>query len=583
MTNKTILEHLEKIIAVLSEPAAGSSNERFVPDQDSPAVRGLCKDFYLYAKDSLRAASAYLETTQRQAALFALLLDNFSAGPMSIINLGKKLNCGNLEMLKYIDDFEALKNKKLIRADKPNRYGFAKFMDDEADNFPKYSVPLAVINAVRKGESIKPKTYSSLSPEEFFDRISDIFEAKEDEDIDLDTLDQELKSLFEHNKHISFVKSLGAYDLGNGSALVLLYFCCELINNNNETIQLKELNRLLGRGEVRQIQRRFESREHKLFENGLMEFDCQMGMADTEYYRLSLKAKKQFLTDVNLKNNTRRRGNNIIHADSISVKKLYFSEKIENRIRELSGLLQEDNFINIQKRLGESGMRTGFPCIFSGPPGTGKTETAYQIARQTGRDIFLVDIAESKSKWFGESEKLIKAVFDRYRGMVNSEASDGGRPAPILLFNEADAILGKRRELTGTRSGPGQTENAIQNIILQEMENLNGILIATTNLTLNLDKAFERRFLYKIEFEKPDAAAKKEMWLSMIPAIKEEDASHLAAKFDFSGGQIENISRRYTVDFVLSGVEPSLEQLSAFCKEEQLIKESSFRIGFTAE
>ena len=72
--------------------------------------------------------------------------------------------------------------------------------------------------------------------------------------------------------------------------------------------------------------------------------------------------------------------------------------------------------------------------------------------------------------------------------------------APILLFNEADAIFGVRKN--GAENAVDKMENTIQNIILQEMEDLNGILIATTNLATNLDSAFERRFLYKIEFEK---------------------------------------------------------------------------------
>jgi len=65
-------------------------------------------------------------------------------------------------------------------------------------------------------------------------------------------------------------------------------------------------------------------------------------------------------------------------------------------------------------------MRTGFACLFSGGPGTGKTETALQIARITGRDIMQVDIAATKSKWFGESEKQIKAIFDKYRNCVKN-------------------------------------------------------------------------------------------------------------------------------------------------------------------
>jgi hypothetical protein len=124
-----------------------------------------------------------------------------------------------------------------------------------------------------------------------------------------------------------------------------------------------------------------------------------------------------------------------------------------------------------------------------------------------------------------------------------------------------------------------QTENAIQNIILQEIENLNGILIATTNLIDNLDKAFERRFLYKIEFSKPGLEAKKAIWLSNLQNISESEVEELARNFDFSGGQIENIVRKATVDSILGGAEPNLEKLQFYCQNEKLTKERP-RIGF---
>ena len=102
-----------------------------------------------------------------------------------------------------------------------------------------------------------------------------------------------------------------------------------------------------------------------------------------------------------------------------------------------------------------------------------------------------VDVDKIKSCWVGESEKNIKKLFDSYRAKCNN-----AELAPILLFNEADAVLGIRME--GAQTAVNKMENSIQNIILQEMETLEGIMIATTNLTSNLDKAFERRFLYKI-------------------------------------------------------------------------------------
>ncbi|MDR1863904.1 MAG: ATP-binding protein, partial [Treponema sp.] len=287
-------------------------------------------------------------------------------------------------------------------------------------------------------------------------------------------------------------------------------------------------------------------------------------------------AKETFLADVNLREQKKVRGGSIISAGTIAEKELYYSNKLCLQIGDLTSLLGKEKFASIKQRLQEQNMRTGFTCLFSGPPGTGKTETAYQIARRTGRDIMLVDISETKSMWFGESEKRIKSLFDRYQGMIKNAAL-----TPILLFNEADGVLGKRQELGDTRRGPGQTENAIQNIILQEMENLSGgILIATTNQTCNLDKAFERRFLYKIEFEKPDQKAKTAIWQNILPGLAAEAAETLSRKFDFSGGQIENVARKVTISNLLHGAGPTLESITSFCNDEVLDKNTARRIGF---
>ena len=134
------------------------------------------------------------------------------------------------------------------------------------------------------------------------------------------------------------------------------------------------------------------------------------------------------------------------------------------------------------------------------------------------------------------------------------------------MFNEADAVLGIRQE--GAQRAVDKMENSIQNIILQEKETLEGIMIATTNLTCNLDKAFERRFIYKIEFERPTIEAKKQIWKNMIPSLSDDTICSLAMDFDLSGGQIENISRKRTVELIFSGNEPSEEQIREYCVDE---------------
>ena len=155
-----------------------------------------------------------------------------------------------------------------------------------------------------------------------------------------------------------------------------------------------------------------------------------------------------------------------------------------------------------------------------------------------------VDISATKTCWFGESEKLIKEVFENYRRLCGQS-----KMKPILLFNEADAVFSKRKDANS--SNVAQTENAIQNIILEEMERLDGILIATTNMADNLDKAFERRFLFKIRFDKPNLEAKSGIWLDKLPALRETEARQLASRFDLSGGEIDNVVRKATMEEIL--------------------------------
>ena len=185
-----------------------------------------------------------------------------------------------------------------------------------------------------------------------------------------------------------------------------------------------------------------------------------------------------------------------------------------------------------------------------------------------------VNISQIKSCWVGESEKNIKGLFDNYRELVKKS-----EVTPILLFNEADAIINKRME--GAQTSVNKMENSIQNIILQEMENLDGILIATTNLAGNMDKAFERRFLYKIKFEKPTLEARMSIWHAIMPNLDEDVIRALATKYDFSGSQIENIARHYTIGNILHGkTDNDMEILAAYCDNERLETKESRRIGF---
>jgi SpoVK/Ycf46/Vps4 family AAA+-type ATPase len=125
-----------------------------------------------------------------------------------------------------------------------------------------------------------------------------------------------------------------------------------------------------------------------------------------------------------------------------------------------------------------------------------------------------------------------------------------------------------------------QTENAIQNIILDELENFDGIFMATTNLVKNIDTAFDRRFLFKVEFQKPDIVAKAMIWQSKLPWLLPEDCQLLAKQFDFPGGQIDNVVRKVEVEAIINDNFLSFELVTLFCNQELMVRESRGRVGF---
>ena len=270
-------------------------------------------------------------------------------------------------------------------------------------------------------------------------------------------------------------------------------------------------------------------------------------------------------------------GRNIIENEKIKEKELFYSDTVQKQIDMLRESLEQKNLEAMQERLFQKGLPKGVAVLLYGAPGTGKTETVYQLAKQTNHKIFHVDIAESKSMWFGESEKKIKKIFTDYKLLCKSCKSHNEN-TPILLFNEADALISKRRDVDS--GSCAQTENAIQNILLEEMEKLDGIMIATTNLCKNMDKAFERRFLFKVKYEKPSLEARENIWRTKLNTLGTEDISKLAKDFDFSGGEIDNIVRKCEMNEIIKGTRPGYEEIVELCKTERLENAEERRMGF---
>lgn len=530
---------------------------------DKAKGTGLSSEFYRKADRYIKYLSERLELTKEQSVMMALFIDNSDDSSISISDFCKYLDCRTTKIIRYMAEIDVLEKRELVRCCRENKR-------------IKYRVPIEVIDAFKNDKKYMPKDCSGLSCMDLFGEIENVFELRGNDELTYEATVEKIKNLFDNNSQLLYVQKVRSYNMSEEDEMLLILFSHLFVNNNDDNIRFHDLNFLYDDKHIWNcIKSTLNNDSHVLQSERFIEYNNDGGFVDRDTFRMTAEAKRVLFAELNLvsMNQDKKRGD-LVKVEEITPKKLFYSDKISSQIAELGNLLDDVQYKQIRTRMKEKGFRCGFACLFYGEPGTGKTETVLQLARQTGRDILQVNISQIKSMWVGESEKNIKQVFDNYRAKVKE-----CKITPILLFNEADAIIGKRQE--GAERAVDKMENSIQNIILQEMETLDGILIATTNLAQNMDKAFERRFLYKIKFEKPTIEARMSMWQEMIPVLKEEETRILANKYDFSGGQIENIARHYTIGNILHGdSENVIEELSSYCDSERLNAKEIRKIGF---
>ena len=170
--------------------------------------------------------------------------------------------------------------------------------------------------------------------------------------------------------------------------------------------------------------------------------------------------------------------------------------------------------------------------LFSGPPGTGKTMTAEIVAGELGLDLYKIDLSTVVSKYIGETEKNLSRIFQE------AETSNA-----ILFFDEADALFGKRSQISDAHD---RYANIEVSYLLQKLEEYEGIVILATNFRRNLDDAFLRRFHFTVEFALPREKERLGIWQGIIPAATPQssdlDLEYMARQFEISGGNIRNIA-----------------------------------------
>lgn len=211
---------------------------------------------------------------------------------------------------------------------------------------------------------------------------------------------------------------------------------------------------------------------------------------------------------------------------------LIVGEELAIQLREVEGAIRQRERVLAQGFGRKVGYGTGISALFHGDSGTGKTMAAEVLAHSLGVDLITIDLSTVVNKYIGETEKNLARIFDLAE-----------RDSGVLLFDEADALFGKRSE---TKDAHDRHANIQVSYLLQRLEKYPGLVILSSNNRTHLDDAFSRRITFMLRFPAPDAALRERMWREIWPAgvqlSADIDFAEWAHKAEISGANIRNIA-----------------------------------------
>jgi hypothetical protein len=413
---------------------------------------------------------------------------------------------------------------------------------------------------------------------DLIERFGKHLQERKADDICYSKLEDTTRTLIDKNETLPISVFILEKELGSFDTIAFLSMCYRHYRGSDsfdfDTI-LDEIRPPMN--EQYRFRQQIKGKKSVFFQMQLVDRSSSAGMMFSgEEYRLSEMAIRSFnpdpvSTDKMIKSSLLQ----TIFYDKIPERKLFYEKNERLHVNRLHDLLEPIRFDAFLDRMAVLKMKRGLTVLLYGAPGTGKTESVYQLARLSRRHVLEADASTVRSKWVGDTEKNIRNLFQDYKN-----ACETFDEVPILLFNEADSILGKRRPVIDRVE---QMENTLQNLLLQELENFEGIFIATTNLEDNLDPAFDRRILYKVRFTHPSDSLRISIWNDKLPNISNELIESVNIDFKLTGGQIDNIRKKIEVDKLLNP-EMNVEEsyLRNLAEEELSLRKGETRssIGF---
>ena len=510
----------------------------------------------------------YFEVNTIEAILLATCFVKSCFNAVELPEIIKHFGLENHSFLIYLENFNLLTFKSIVikteNRNSENNYKLSQHIYDYI--LAQKSIPKELLEI-----KIKENTFS-----EFLSDMDILSNLKDDEKINYYYFIQKLKDLLNANIHFKLtefaIKNLELVDSFVFFDTILDAMNCGE-NDFNTSLQSTVDD--------------FYERKRDSFKyiNNFLEEKTTLNLLDliekdsnsfSNRHRIQLTQKAVFMLKewegISLEF-VEKKDKRLIYHDQIQKRNLFYNSGEELQLEPIKKSFSNTAFTILQSRLKSKNMSAGITVLLYGSPGTGKTETVYQLAKKHNRPIFKVEISETKSMWFGEIQKLLKKIFTDYYNFKKTQ-----KICPILLFNESDAIIGKRK--SAGSSSVSDTENAIQNVLLEELENFDGILFATSNLVANLDSAFEHRFLFKVKYENPSTENAAKIWRSKLPILSENEALQLASQFSYSGGEMENIARKSIMDEIVFGTKPNFERILSFCENEKWNSKPKNTIGF---
>jgi len=515
---------------------------------------------------AIRYIAELLSVTHIQSCLFAIIF-NFQLDDTEI-GFERLLKFLGLEIQDYFDlqgDIQLLLDK-----------GHLKYKRDRRLNNlynSTFTINDKIIDAIFNGTSIEESlNLPDLDINQLCGYISRVIRSSSLNNCKIDEITEKIERIENKNSNLDAVIQLKK--VVTIEDRVLLYdLVNDMTTSNVSTFDLlPSLIQLFGRVDSQSILRSFINKETNLQKLGLIEVSAN-GYAQDSTVTLTDKTKEIFFGNHAGLYSTKITNKNIIKHDTIFPKELFFDEGVKRELTLLEQGLQEDNFIELRNTLKSKGfLNNGVTAILYGVSGGGKTSGVYQIARKTGRDIMQLDLSEIRSMYYGESEKQVKEIFNSYKELCNVSER-----MPILLLNECDAVLGRRLE---GNSSTDTTETTLVNLFLEFFENNTGIIIATTNLIDNVDPSFMRRFLFKVKYCTPTSKVVKQILKSKLDFLKENELDTISNRYRLTGGEIDNIVTKITLNTVLTKSNPTLSEIMDYCEQEKVTDYKTAKLGF---